>query len=157
MTRAQLQEMVFNKEAVSTILSTLTQTAADVLVVAGTTTPASELFMTLKERFRGRMEVLPLSTATVSLPVFTVSVRHGERFNKDFMEDANAFEPSLVMEEGASVVLCLNEIGLRRVVRKQEEGSSGTEASLLLKPKVVLDSSSTDDVIAEDQPVGKEK
>ena len=68
-----------------------------------------------------------------------ISLEGGENFDPNFMDDAEGPGGEVPLPEVKEIVLCTTELGLRREAKVDKAGQSAMDITVLLKPKVVLE------------------
>lgn len=146
LTRTHVQSMLHGDADVSlNLVLHIADTLADVLLVAGLKATHEHIHEEVMTTFGEKLTIVVRAALALnwvigkditSADLEPITVLWQSVFDSAVMEDVNGGG----LKVGVEHVLCTTDLGLQRVVKSSKEGESEWQTSMLLKPKVALES-----------------
>jgi hypothetical protein len=142
----------------------IADTLVDVLLVAGLKATREQILQEIMNTFGEKLMIVVRAALALnwvigkditSADLEPMTVLSETAFDSALMEDVNGEGASRAAVEH---VLCTTDLGLQRVVKTSKEGDSAAQTSMLLKPKVALESmiEGLQDIKISESPGGME-
>jgi hypothetical protein len=124
----------------------IADTLVDVLLVAGLKATHEHIHEEVMATFGEKLTIVVRAALALnwvvgkditSMDLEPITILWQSIFDSAVMEDVNG---KVGLKAGVDHVLCTIDLGLQRIVKLSKEGESEWQISMLLKPKVVLES-----------------
>jgi len=136
----------------------------DVLLVAGLKATREQILQEVMNTFGDKLMIVVRTALALnwvigkditSADLEPMTVVSEAVFDSALMEDVNG---EVASRAAIEYVLCTTDLGLQRVVKTSKEGDSAAQTSMLLKPKVALESmiEGLQDIKISESPAGME-
>lgn len=165
LTRTHVQSMLHGDADVSqNLVPHIADTLVDVLLVAGLKATHEHIHTEVMTTFGEKLTIVVRAALALnwvigkditSADLEPTTVLWNSVFDPAIMDDVNSAGG---LKTGVEHVLCTTDLGLQRIVKSSKEGEPAWQTSMLLKPKVALESmiEGLHDVKITESPSGME-